>query len=73
MILTGDGDIPLYFKVDSGNVDDKGSIPILQVYKSMIKYSAFGKSQNLASSKNMFESQSAILEELKNRVSQELE
>ena len=23
MIVTGDGDIPLYFKVDSGNVDDK--------------------------------------------------
>ena len=23
MIVTGDGDIPLYLKVDSGNVDDK--------------------------------------------------
>ena len=23
MIVTGDGDVPLYLKVDSGNVDDK--------------------------------------------------
>jgi hypothetical protein len=45
----------------------------LQVYKSMRKCAAFGKSQHLASSKNMFESQSAIVEELKNRVSQELQ
>jgi len=23
MIVTGDGDIPLYLKIDSGNIDDK--------------------------------------------------
>ena len=23
MICTGDGDVPLYFKIDSGNIDDK--------------------------------------------------
>ena len=62
-----------YGKSTYPNANSIGSIPILQVDKSMIKCSAFGKSQNLASSKNMFESQSAILEELKNRVSQELE
>jgi transposase len=23
MIVTGDGDLPLYLKIDSGNIDDK--------------------------------------------------
>ena len=34
-----------------------GSLPILQVYKSMIEYIVFWENGHLASPKNMFESQ----------------
>ena len=62
LIITRGWSVPLIVEVTSPNGRDHyGSIPILQVGKSMIKYIALWKNLHLASQKNLFESQGAIL------------